>query len=200
MGMATKGRGRKCLVNNSTSTWIHRISWIITSWKATNSHKFIISHLNVQSHVHTTHLHRILFMTHTFLTLDFFPHQHCRQEWSYGSTWGLTRPFPSLFAPPIQEESENQTELHVTILWTGVLIISDTLNLCQGSAKTWHFSATKVWFIYVTPKWWLPCMVVIQSQVILVVMLLNTCGCSLWLCHLARALLKNPLSTSMSCG
>ena len=36
------------------------------------------------------------------------------------------------------------------------------------------------------------CLVVIQSQVILVVMLLNMCGCSLWLLSF-RALLKNPL-------
>ena len=150
MGMATKGRGRKCLVNNSTSTWIHRISWIITSWKAANSHKFIISHLNVQSHVHTTHLHRILFMTHTFLTFVFFPHQHCRQEYSYSIHLGSSYspdPSPPFLPRPYRKGLRTKLKLHVTILWTGVLIISDTLNLCQGSAKTWHFSATKVWFI-----------------------------------------------------
>ena len=106
----------------------------------------------------------------------------------------FTRTFSSLFAPPIQEGSENQTKLHVIILWTGVLIISDTLNLCQGSAKLGNKSLIHLTHIYVTPKWWLPCMVVIQSQIILVVMFLNTCGCSLWLCHLARTLLKYPLS------
>jgi len=61
--------------------------YTVDSYEATNSYKFIVPHLNLKPLVHTTHLYRILFTTHTYLTFAFFLHQHSRQD-SHGSALG----------------------------------------------------------------------------------------------------------------
>ena len=71
---------------------------------------------------------------------------------------------------------------------------SDNITYAKAVQKNLiHFSATKVWFILpacmsLANDGCLIAMVVIQSQVRLVVILLNTCGCNLWLCHLGHFL------------
>ena len=100
-------------MNNLTPTWIHGISIMFNNGQL-QSHEYLQVFCTHFTHVHTTHSHEILFMTHTYLTFT-FPSSMLKagmQLWiPLGSSYS---PDPSspLLNPPTRKGLG--TKLHVT--------------------------------------------------------------------------------------